>query len=130
MRTLRSRLSALIAATAILAISATTVSAVPVERTRSTVECLGSSVTLIMHPGDSGIVQWDISTEDVQNAPSLIIKSLTANVFVEGAFVGSFSASFGKKAGFGTPLSCVWEVHKPGLDVYGTSELVELQRGG
>ena len=105
MRTLRSRIAALLAAGTILAISATSVAAVPVERTRSTVECLGSSVTLIMHPGEGGIVQWDISTENVRNKPSLMIKSLTANVFTNGEPAGTFSASIGEKVGFGTPLN-------------------------
>lgn len=122
----RSTVSAAVAALVLAAGLAGTVSAAPVERTRSTIECLGTSATLIMHPGDSAIVQWDISTEDVRNSPSFIIKSLTANVFVGGEPVGTFSASFGKKTGFGEPLQCTFEVHNGAVDVYGTSELVQL----
>lgn len=126
MRSRRSTLAAVVAALCLAGSLASTVSAVPVERTRSTIECLGTSATLIMHPGDSAIVQWDISVDDVQNAPSFIIKSLTANVFIDGEPVGTFSASFGKKTGFGEPLACAFEVHNGNVDVYGTSELVQL----
>jgi hypothetical protein len=76
-----------------------------------------------MHPGEGGTAMWDISTSDVQNAPSFLIKRLQAQVFSGGQLVGTIDVSVGNKTGFGTPLSCAFEVHKPGVDVYGTSEL-------
>ena len=126
MRTRRSRPASLLAAATILATVTTAVSAAPVERTRSTISCLGSSVTLVFHPGWAASVLWDISTEDVPNAPSYIMKKIDGETFVNGVSQGTFSVSLGKMTGFGEPLSCTWEVHKPGFDAYGTSELVEL----
>jgi hypothetical protein len=126
MRTRRSRIAAIAAATTLLATLASTVSAAPVERTRSTIECLGSSVTLVMHPGWAASVLWDISTEDVPNSPSYIMKKVEGSVYVDGVLTSTFSTSIGEMTGFGAPLICAWEVHEPGRDVYGTSELVQL----
>ena len=105
---------------------ASTASAAPVERNRSTIECLGASVTLVMHPGWAASVLWDISTEDVPNAPSYIMKKVEGSVYVDGVLTSTFSTSIGKLTGFGEPLLCAWEVHEPGRDIYGTSELVQL----
>jgi hypothetical protein len=92
-----------------------------------TVACGGSSATLIMHPGEGGAAMWDISTSDVRNPPSFLIKRIHAQVFSGGELVGMVDVSLGNKTGFGTPLSCVFEVHEPGVDVYGTSELVQTK---
>ena len=126
MRTRRSRLTAMAAAMTLLATVASTASAAPVERTRSTISCLGASVTLVMHPGWAASVLWDISTENVPNAPSYIMKKIEGSVYVDGVLTSTFSTSIGEMTGFGEPLSCEWEVHEPGRDIYGTSELVEL----
>ena len=96
------------------------------ERTRSTIQCAGASVTLVMHPGWAASVLWDISTEDVPNAPSYIMKKIEGSVYVDGVLTSTFSTSIGELIGFGEPLLCDWEVHEPGRDIYGTSELVEL----
>jgi hypothetical protein len=109
----------------LVAVVAGVATAAPVAKTIVTVACDGTSATLIMHPGDGGTAMWDISTSDVQNAPSFLIKRIQAQVFSGGELVGTVDVSLGNKTGFGTPLSCVFEVHKPGVDVYGTSELVQ-----
>lgn len=109
----------------LVAVVAGVATAAPVAKTIVTVACDGTSATLIMHPGDAGTAMWDISTSDVQNAPSFLIKRIQAQVFSGGELVGTVDVSLGNKTGFGTPLSCVFEVHKPGVDVYGTSELVQ-----
>ena len=118
--------AAVVAATLATSLS-TTVAAVPVERTRSIVDCAGSSVSLVMHPGQAGIAQWDISTEEVQNGPSYLITYVEGEVFVGGELVGTFATSIGKKLGLGEPLQCSFEVHKPGFDVYGYTEIVQLR---
>ena len=126
MRTHRSRIAAILSGVALAATVASTVAAVPQERTRSTVECLGASVSLVMHPGNAAPVLWDISTEDVADKPSYIIKEVSGEVFVDGQSQGTFSFSNGKMVGLGEPLQCEWELHEPGLDIYGTSKLVRL----
>jgi hypothetical protein len=124
-RPISSRVVALVASVMLVAVVAGVATAAPVAKTIVTVACDGTSATLIMHPGDAGTAMWDISTSDVQNAPSFLIKRIQAQVFSGGELVGTVDVSLGNKTGFGTPLSCVFEVHKPGVDVYGTSELVQ-----
>ncbi len=127
MQSVRSRVVALVAALTLVAVAAGVAAAAPVAKTIVTVACDGTSATLIMHPGESGTAMWDISTSDVQNAPSFLIKGIHAEVFSGGQLVDTFDVSLGNKTGFGTPLSCNFEVHKPGVDVYGTSELVQTK---
>jgi hypothetical protein len=69
---------------------------------------------------------WDISTSDVQNAPSFLTKRLQAQVFSGGELVGTIDVRSGPRP-VSEPLSCTFEVHKPGADVYGTSELVQTK---
>lgn len=126
-RSVRSRVVALFAALTLVTVLASVAAAAPVAKTIVTVACDGTSATLIMHPGEGGTAMWDISTSDVQNAPSFLIKRLQAQVFSGGQLVGTIDVSIGNKTGFGTPLSCNFEVHKPGVDVYGTSELVQTK---
>lgn len=125
----RVRLSvvALVSACTLVAVVAGGAAAAPVAKTIVTVSCDGTSATVIMHPGEGGTAMWDISTSDIQDAPSFLIKRLQAQVYADGISVGSIDVSIGNKTGFGTPLSCVFEVHKDGVDVYGTSELVETK---
>jgi hypothetical protein len=85
-------------------------------------------VTLIMHPGESGEAVWDISYDDVQNAPSYLIKGIQGEVFVSGQLVGTLGVSLGNKTGFGEPLTCAFEVHEGGFDVSGSLELVQLNQ--
>ena len=80
-----------------------------------------------MHPGGGGKAIWDISVESVQNAPSYLIKRVEGTFFVGGVVVGTLDDSVGQKTGFGEPLTCAFEVHKPGIDVYGTLTLVQLR---
>ena len=127
MQMLRSRLAATIAAGALSVLIAAPAAAVPVERTRSTIDCAGAEVSLVMHPGWAAPVQWDISTEDVDNAPSFIAKYIEGDVYLDGQYARSFSTSIGEMVGFGEPLSCTFEVHKPGFDVYGYTEIVQLR---
>ena len=122
----RSRLAATIAAGALSVLIAAPAAAAPVERTRSTIECAGAEVSLVMHPGWAAPVQWDISTEDVDSAPSFIAKYIEGDVYVDGQYARSFSTSIGEMVGFGEPLACTFEVHKPGFDVYGYVEIVQL----
>lgn len=127
MRISRSRLAATIAGVTLTAIVATTAIAAPVERTRSTIDCGGHDVSLVMHPGWAAPVQWDISVEEVESAPSFIAKYIEGDVFLNGEYARSFSTSLGLMAGLGDPLSCTFEVHKPGFDVYGYTEIVVLR---
>jgi hypothetical protein len=126
-RSVSSRVVVLVAALALMAVAAGVAAAEPVAKTIVTVACDGTSATLIMHPGEGGTAMWDISTSDVRNAPSFLIKRLQAEVFSGGELVGTIDVSVGNKTGFGAPLSCTFEVHKPGVDVYGTSELVQTK---
>jgi hypothetical protein len=126
MRTLRLPVGALLVALVLGVALAVDASATPVARTVATVECEGASATLLMHPGEGGKAIWDISLESVQNAPSYLIKRVAATFYVDGAAVGSFDDSVGQKTGFGEPLSCAFEVHKPGVDAIGTLTLVQL----
>jgi hypothetical protein len=123
MRRLRLPVGALLVALlgAVLAVGA---SATPVPRTVATVECEGASATLLMHPGEGGKAIWDISAESVQNAPSYLIKRVEASIYAGGELVGTIDKSAGQKTGFGEPLTCAFEVHKPGFDAYGTLTLV------
>ena len=125
MRTLRLPVGALLVVlmSAVLAVGA---SATPVARTVATVECQGASATLLMHPGGGGKAIWDISVESVQNAPSYLIKRVEGTFYADGVPVGTLDKSVGQKTGFGEPLTCAFEVHKPGIDVYGTLTLVRL----
>lgn len=124
----RSRLSAVVAAVVIGAALAAPVSAVPVERTRSIVDCEGSDVTLVMHPGGAP-VQWDISVEAVENAPSFFARYIAADIYLDGQYAFSFTTTKGQMTGLDERLSCTFEVHQPGFDAYGSTELVVL-RGG
>jgi hypothetical protein len=92
----------------------------------ATVECQGASATLLMHPGEGGKAIWDISDEGVQDAPSYLIKRVEGNVYASGELVGTLDKSVGQKTGFAEPLTCAFEVHKPGVDVYGTLTLARL----
>ncbi len=126
MRTLRLPVGALLVALMLGAVLAVGASATPVAKTVATVECQGASATLLMHPGESGKAIWDISDESVQNAPSYLIKRVEGNVFASGELVGTLDTSVGNKTGFGEPLTCAFEVHRNGFDVYGTLHLVRL----
>ena len=126
MRTLRLPLGALLVALMLGAVLAVGASATPVAKTVATVECQGASATLLMHPGEGGKAIWDISVESVQDAPSYLIKRVEGNFFVSGELVGTLDTSVGQKTGFGEPLSCAFEVHKNGVDAYGTLQLVRL----
>ena len=127
MQSVRSRVVTLFAAFTLVAVVAGVAAAAPVAKTIVIVACDGTSATLIMHPGEGSAALWDISTSDVQNAPSLLIKHIQAQVFSGGELVGTEDFSLGNKTGFGTPLSCTFEVHEPGVDIYGTSELVQTK---
>jgi hypothetical protein len=125
MRTLRLPVGALLVVLmgAVLAVGA---SATPVPRTVATVECQDASATLLMHPGGGGKAIWDISVESVQDAPSYLIKRVEGTFYADGEPMGTLDKSAGQKTGFGEPLTCAFEVHKPGIDVYGTLTLVRL----
>jgi hypothetical protein len=127
MRTLRLSVGALLVALMLSAVLAVGASATPVAKTVATVECEGASATLLMHPGGGGKAIWDISVESVQNAPSYLIKRVEGTFYVGGVVVGTLDNSVGQKTGFGEPLTCAFEVHKPGIDVYGTLTLVQLR---
>lgn len=126
MRTLRLPVGVFLVALMLGAVLAVGASATPVAKTVATVECQGASATLLMHPGEGGKAIWDISAESVQNAPSYLIKRIEANVFAGGEFAGTLDKSLGSKTGFGEPLTCAFEVHRDGFDVYGTLELARL----
>jgi hypothetical protein len=126
MRSLRLPVGTLLVALMLGAVLATGASATPVATTVATVECQGASATLLMHPGEGGKAIWDISDESVQNAPSYLIKRVEGNVFAGGELVGTLDKSVGEKTGFGEPLTCAFEVHRNGFDVYGTLHLVRL----
>jgi hypothetical protein len=126
MRTLRLPVGALLVALMLSAVLAVGASATPVAKTVATVECEGASATLLMHPGEGGKAIWDISGESVQNAPSYLIKRVEASIYAGGELVGTIDKSAGQKTGFGEPLTCAFEVHKPGVDAYGTLTLARL----
>ena len=126
MRTLGLSVGALLVALMLGAVLAVGASATPVAKTVATVECQGDSATLLMHPGGGGKAIWDISLESVQNAPSYLIKRVEGRFYAGGELVGTLDKSVGQKTGFGDPLTCAFEVHKPGIDVYGTLTLVQL----
>jgi hypothetical protein len=126
MRTLHLSVAALLVALMLGAVLAVGAPAAPVAKTVATVECQGASATLLMHPGEGGKAIWDISLDSVQNAPSYLIKRVEGSFFVSGELVGTLDTSVGKKTGFGEPLTCAFEVHKDGFDVYGTLTLVRL----
>jgi hypothetical protein len=126
MRTLGLPVGALLVALMLGAVLAVGASATPVPKTVATVECQGTSATLLMHPGGGGTAIWDISVESVQDAPSYLIKRVEGNFYSGGELVGTLDKSVGEKTGFGEPLTCAFEVHKPGIDVYGTLTLVRL----
>ena len=111
---------------AVLAVGA---SATPVAKTVAMVECQGASATLLMHPGGGGKAIWDISVDSVQNAPSFLIKRVEATFYVGGEPVGAIDNSVGQKTGFGEDeqVTCEFEVHKDGVDAYGTLHLVRLR---
>lgn len=125
MRTPRTRLAATIAAALLTTILVSNASAAPVERTRSSIECDGADVSLVMHPGWASPVHWDISGDE-QNAPSYIAQYIEGDVYINGEYARSFTTSIGEMVGFGEPLECTFEVHKPGFDAYGYTELVVL----
>jgi hypothetical protein len=127
MRTLRLSVGALLVALMLSAVLAVGASATPVAKTVATVECEGASATLLMHPGGGGKAIWDISVESVEDAPSYLIKRVEGTFYVGGVVVGTLDNSVGQKTGFGEPLTCAFEVHKPGIDVYGTLTLVQLR---
>ncbi|HEY6961369.1 MAG TPA: hypothetical protein VI408_05695 [Gaiellaceae bacterium] len=124
---MHARVVALLAAVVLVAVAAGGATAAPVAKRIVTVACDGTSATLIMHPGEGGSAMWDISTSDVQDGPSFLIKRIQAQVFSGGELVGAVDVTRGDKTGFGTPLSCTFEVHDPGVDVYGTSQLVHTK---
>ena len=126
MGTLRLPVAALLTALTLGAVLAAGASATPVAKKVATVECQGASATLLMHPGQGGKAIWDISDESVQNAPSFLIKRVEGNVFAAGELVGTIDKSAGNKTGFGEPVSCAFEVHQGGFDVYGTLTLVQF----
>jgi len=126
MRTLRLPVGTLLVALMLGAVLAVGASATPVAKTVATVECQGASATLLMHPGEGGKAIWDISAESVQDAPSYLIKRIEGEFLVDGEVIGTLDKSVGQKTGFGEPLSCDFEVHKGGFDVYGTLQLVRL----
>ena len=127
MRTLRLPVGALLVALMLGAGLAVGASANPVARTVAEVSCEGASATLLMHPGNGGKAIWDISLESVQNAPSYLIKRVEGTFYVGGVVVGTLDNSVGQKTGFGEPLTCAFEVHKPGLDAIGKLTLVQLR---
>lgn len=126
MRTLRLPIGALLVTLMLGAVLAIGASAAPVAKKVATVECQGASATLLMHPGESGKAIWDISDESVQNAPSYLIKRVEGNIFAGGELVGTLDKSVGNKTGLGEPITCAFEVHQGGFDVYGTLTLVQL----
>ena len=127
MQTLRLPVGALLVASLLGAVLAVGASATPVAKTVATVECQGASATLLMHPGEGGKAIWDISDESVQNAPSYLIKRIEGTAFVGGDLVGTLDESLGSKTGFGEPLTCAFEVHRDGFDIYGTLQVVSLR---
>ena len=126
MRTLRLSVGALLVALMLGAVLAVGASATPVPKTVATVECEGASATLLMHPGGGGTAIWDISVGSVQDAPSYLMKRVEGSFYAGGELVGTLDKSLGRKTGFGEPLTCAFEVHKPGVDAYGTLTLVRL----
>lgn len=126
MRTLRLPVAALLVALMLGAVFAAGASATPVAKTVAMVECQGASATLLMHPGEGGKAIWDISDESVLNAPSYLIKRIEATVFTGGELAGTLDKWLGSKTGFGDPLTCAFEVHRDGFDVYGSLQLVRL----
>ena len=125
MRTLRLPVGALLVALLLGAVLAVGASATPVAKTVATVACEGASATLLMHPGGGGKAIWDISVESVQTLPAT--SSSASKDHVSGEVVGTLDNSVGQKTGFGEPLTGAFEVHKDGLDVYGTLHLVQLR---
>ena len=127
MRALRSGLVAIVTAVAIGIVGAAPAWAVPTERTRSIVSCEEDpGITLVMHPGGAA-VQWDLSVEEVANAPTFNAKYIAADIYLDGEYALSFTKSRGEKVGLGEPLNCTFEVHQPGFDAYGIVELVRLR---
>jgi hypothetical protein len=109
-------------------ILASTASATGKAKRIATVDCLGASVTLIMHPGEGGTTIWDISAEDVSNGPNYLLKRVSGVESSGGQPVGTIDTSFGNKNGFGEPITCDFQVHGEGFDVIGTLELVQFDR--
>ena len=125
MGTLRLPVGALLVALLSSAVLAVGASATPVARTVATVACEDASVTLLMHPGNSGKAIWDISDDSVQDGPSYLIKRVQAEFFVDGQSVGGFDRSVGNKTGFGEPVTCAFRVDGDGIYALGTLTLVQ-----
>lgn len=127
MRTLRFPIGALLVALMLGAVLAVGASATPIAKT--TVVCEGAEATLVlMHPGMGGKAVWDISVENVRDAPSYLIKRVAGTVYdPDGEPVGTLDKSAGQKTGFGEPLTCAFEVHwDDGFYVQAELQLVRL----
>ena len=85
----------------------------------------GALVDLGDAPGWAALVLRD-SHRGRADAPSYIMKKVEGSVCVDGVPDIDLQDLIGEMIGFGEPLLCDWEVHEPGRDIYGTSELVEL----
>jgi hypothetical protein len=95
-------------AAAVLLLSPATAAAAPVTnptQVHVTVDCEGSSATLLMHPG-TGKGVWDISAEEVSNSPDFLIKHIFLEVYVNGEILGSGHFDFGKKTGQSDRVTC------------------------
>ena len=126
MRTLRLPVGALLVALLLGAVLAVGASATPVAKTVATVACEGASATLLMHPGGGGKAIWDISVERAGRS-QLPHQARRRDLLRRRRGGGTLDKSLGQKTGFGEPLICAFEVHKPGVDVYGTLHLVQLR---
>lgn len=98
-----------------------------------TIDCeeLGHLIVTV-HPG-LGKPIWDVSSAEVLNKPSYMLKSIDQDVYVDGVFIGTFSYRFGNKFGVGTPIACTYQeslIDRDGhlIEVDGNSELVPMQR--
>jgi hypothetical protein len=123
MRARRQPVGALLVALLLAAVLAVGASATPVAKTVAAVECQGVSATLLMHPGGGGTAIWDISLENVQNAPSYLIKRVEGR-FYAGRAGGDARQVAGTEDRLRRALICAFEVHRPGIDAYGTLTLV------
>jgi hypothetical protein len=84
-----------------------------------------TSVTLTLHPG-IGKALWDVTSVDVTNSPSFLIKGIDQEVFVNGESIGMFAYRFGNKIGLGDPITCTYTETFTGangelIEVHGTS---------
>ena len=95
------------------------------------VQCDGGTWVTYLHPG-IGAALWDVTTEDVTNAPNALIKSIDQDVYVNGEFIGTFHYSNGNMTGLGEADTCTYYesfTDRDGnfIEIYGTSHHVSTK---